>query len=78
MESSLSSTMSRDIVERGTNYRSQLVEEVAEHGLRTPNEGINLRRQIGSMWQTKYASAVPKHLGVGVNFRTCSEGYFLS
>ena len=30
------------------------------------------------MWQTKYASAVPKHLGVGVNFRPCSEGYFFS
>ena len=30
------------------------------------------------MWQTKYASAVPKNLGVGVNFRQCSEGYFLS
>ena len=30
------------------------------------------------MWQTKYAAAVPKNLGVGVNFRPCSEGYFLS
>ena len=30
------------------------------------------------MWQTKYASAVPKNLGVEVNFRPCSEGYFLS
>ena len=30
------------------------------------------------LWQTKYASAVPKNLGVGVNFRPCSEGYFLS
>ena len=28
------------------------------------------------MWQTKYASAVPKNLGVGVNFWPCSEGYF--
>ena len=27
------------------------------------------------MWQTKYASAVPKNLGVGVNFQLCSEGY---
>ena len=25
------------------------------------------------MWQTKYASAVPKNLGVGVNFRPCSD-----
>ena len=30
------------------------------------------------MWQTKYASAVPKNLGVGVNFRPFSECYFLS
>ena len=29
------------------------------------------------MWQTKYASAVPKNLGLGLNFRPCSEGYFL-
>ena len=30
------------------------------------------------MWQTKYASAVPKKLGGGVNFCPCSEGCFLS
>ena len=32
------------------------------------------------MWHTKYASAVPKNLGVGVNFRPCSvdNSYFLS
>ena len=30
------------------------------------------------MWQTKYASAVPKNLGLGLNFRPCSEGHFLS
>ena len=30
------------------------------------------------MWQTKYASAVPKNLGLRLNFRPCSEGYFLS
>ena len=30
------------------------------------------------MWQTKYAAAIPKNLGVGVNFRPSSEGYFLS
>ena len=29
------------------------------------------------MWQTKYASAVPKNLGLELNFRPCSEGYFL-
>ena len=30
------------------------------------------------MWQTKYASAVPKNLGLGLNFQPCREGYFLS
>ena len=30
------------------------------------------------MWQTKYASAIPKNLGVGVDFRPCSEGDFVT
>ena len=30
------------------------------------------------MWQTKYALAVPKNLGFGLNFWPLSEGYFLS
>ena len=30
------------------------------------------------MWQTKYVSAVPKNLGFGLNFRPCSEDFFLS
>ena len=30
------------------------------------------------MWQTKYASAVPKNLGLGSNFWPCSEGNFFS
>ena len=30
------------------------------------------------MWQTKYAAAIPKNLGLGLNFRPCSEGHFLS
>ena len=47
------------------------------HGLRTPNEGKNQRR-IGPMWHTKYAAAIPINLGLGLNFRPCSEGYFLS
>ena len=34
--------------------------------------------KIGPMWQTKYAPAVPKDFGLGLNFRPCSEGYFLS
>ena len=28
------------------------------------------------MWQTKYALAEPKNLGLGLNFRLCSYGYF--
>ena len=30
------------------------------------------------MFQTKYASAVPKNWGLGLNFQPYSEGYFLS
>ena len=30
------------------------------------------------MWQTKYASAVPKDLGLGFDFRPYSEGDFLT
>jgi hypothetical protein len=30
------------------------------------------------MWQTKYALAVPKNLGLGFNFWLCSEGFFFS
>ena len=30
------------------------------------------------MWQTKYATAVPKNLGLGLNFRPYSESYFFS
>ena len=52
---------------------------LCKHGLRIPNEGINPRYlKIGPMWQTKYASAELKNLGLGLNFRPCSEGYFLS
>ena len=49
------------------------------HGLRTPNEGINQRNL--KIWadvaDKLYASAVRKNLGVGVDFRPCSEGDFL-
>jgi hypothetical protein len=34
--------------------------------------------KFGPMWQTKYASAVPKNLGVGVDFPPFSEGDFLT
>ena len=30
------------------------------------------------MWQTKYTLAVPKNLGLELNFRLCNEDYFLS
>ena len=49
------------------------------HGLRTPNEGINqIYLKNWADVETKYASVVPKNLGLGLNFRPCSEGYFLS
>ena len=34
--------------------------------------------KIAPMWQTKYASAVPKNLAVGVDFRPGSESDFLT
>ena len=40
-----------------------------KHELRTSNEGINQRSEN---------LAVPKNLGVGVDFRPCSEGDFLT
>ena len=49
------------------------------HRLGTPNEGINQRNlKIWADVADKYASAVPKNLGVGVEFRPCSEGNFLT
>ena len=30
------------------------------------------------MWQTKYALAISKNLGSGVDFQLCSEGNFLT
>ena len=48
-------------------------------GLWTPNKGINQRYlKNWANVEKKYASAAPKNLGVGVNFRPGSEGYFLS
>ena len=34
--------------------------------------------KIGPMWQTKYALAVPKNLGLGFDFWPWSEGNFLN
>ena len=49
------------------------------HGLRTHNEGINQRNlKFWAKGQTKYASAVPKNLGLGFDFWPCSEGDFLT
>ena len=50
-----------------------------KHGLRTPNEGINQRNlKTWANVADKYASAVLKNLGVGVDFRPGSEGDFLT
>ena len=61
-------------------YKYFLSTYVSRHGLRTPSEGINQRnlKIWGPMRQTKYASAVPKNLGLGFDFRPCSEGDFLT
>jgi hypothetical protein len=34
--------------------------------------------KIWALWQTKYASAIPKNLGMEVEFWLCSEGDFLT
>ena len=34
--------------------------------------------KVGPMWQAKYASTLPKNLGLGLNFRPYIESYFLS
>ena len=48
------------------------------HALRTPNEGINQRNL--KIWAnvTNKICLVPKNLRVGVDFRPCSEGDFLT
>ena len=48
------------------------------HELGTPKEGVNQRNP--KVWAdvVDYALAVPKHLGLGVDFRPCSEGDFLT
>ena len=42
----------------------------AWHGLRTPKwrHKSKISEKIGPMWQTKYASAVPKNLGLGQSY----------
>ena len=52
---------------------------IARNGLRTPNEGINQRNlKIWADVADKISMAVPKNLGVGVDFRRCREGDFLT
>ena len=49
------------------------------HGLRTPNEGINQRNlKFWADVADKICFGRTKNLGLGLNFRLCSEGYFLS
>ena len=45
-------------------------------GLWTPNEGRLSKN--GWIWQTKYALAVTKNLGLGFDFWLCSEEDFLT
>ena len=51
----------------GFDFLNKFQSKKLNHGLRTPN---------GTIWQTKYALAVPKYLEF--NFQPCSEGYFIS
>ena len=52
---------------------AELRKDTFKHGLRTPNEGKNQRNL--KIWANV---AVPKNLGVGVDFWPCSEGDFLT
>ena len=52
------------------NWLKKLI--ICCHVLRTPKEIW----KFGRMWQTKYASALPKNLEVGVDFRLCSDADF--
>ena len=60
------------LTEKETKYELQ---GMNEHPMKAQVKDI---LKFGPMWHTKYASAVPKNLGVGVNYWPCSEGYFLS
>ena len=49
------------------------------HGLRTPNEGINQRNlKFLADVAAKLCLAIPINLGLGFDFRLCSEGDFLA
>ena len=51
---------------------------------KTTDNGHPMEAQIkeiwnfGLMWQTKYAPAIPKNLGLGFDFWPCREGDFLT
>ena len=49
-----------------------------QHGLRTPNIDINQRNLKFWVDVAKYALAIPINLGLGFDFRPCSEGDFLT
>ena len=61
---------------RFTCWRGTLfMEDPTDYG--HPMKGkIKETLKFGPMWETKYAATIPNNLGVGVNFRPCSEGYF--
>ena len=60
------------------DYILNIVLDTFKHGLRTANEGINQR------YLKYWANVADKicfgrtYLGLGLNFRPCSEGYLLS
>ena len=57
-----------------------LISDGLGHGLWTPNEGINQRylKNWADVADKKYALAIPKYLGLGLNFRPCNKDHFLS
>ena len=60
-------------------WQSGKVIDTISQGLRTLNEGKNQKNlKIWADVADKLCLAVPKNLGVGVDFRPCSEGDFLT
>ena len=59
-------------------FQMTLIHNGIQHGLRTPNIDINQRNLKFWVNVAKYALAITINLGLGFDFRLCSEGDFLT
>ena len=60
------------------NLKAKLLRFECAHGPRTPIEGISQRNLKFWANDANDALAVPKNLGLGLDFRSYSEGDFLT